>query len=93
MVVLRVTFGSFFKKQFDFCNFATSREQIELDREIKIWEIGLAKILVPSFGNLLDNLSIPVALYEFKTFKIVNIFSGDFLENSNFKSLNLILSQ
>ena len=93
MVVLRVTFGSFFIKQFDFCNFTTSTEQIELDREIKIWEIGLAKILVPSFRNLLDNLSIPVALYEFKTFKIVNIFSGDFLENSNFKSLNLILSQ
>ena len=48
VVALRVTFGSFFKKKFDFCNFTTSREQIELDREIKNWEIGLAKILVPS---------------------------------------------
>ena len=34
-----------------------------------------------------------VTLDEFKTFKIVNVFSGNVLENSKFKSLNLILSQ
>ena len=34
-VVLRISFGAFFKKLFDFCNFTTSRKRIELDREIK----------------------------------------------------------
>ena len=33
-VYLRVSFRAFFKNLFDFCNFTTSRKQIEFDKEI-----------------------------------------------------------
>ena len=78
---MRVSFGTFFKKQVDFCNFTTSRKQIELDREITKLRNGLAKISAPSFRNLPDKLSMPAALDRFKSFKIFNIFSGDVSEN------------
>ena len=74
VVVLRVSFGAFLKKQFDFCNFTNSSEWVEFDRRLQSWEIGLAKISVPSFRNLSDKLSMPAALDGFKPFKTL---SGD----------------
>ena len=88
MVVLR---EYFFKKQFNFVNFTTSREGTEFDREIKKLRNWLAKISVPSFRDLPNKLSIPAALDGFKTFKIFNIASGDVSENSKFEYSNLIL--
>ena len=56
--------------------------ELSLIEWLQSWEIGLAQIWVPSFRNLLDNLSMPAALDGFKSFKIFNIFSGDISENS-----------
>ena len=56
--------------------------ELSLIEWLQSWEIGLAQISVPSFRNLLDNLSMPAALDGFKSFKIFNIFSGDISENS-----------
>ena len=56
--------------------------ELSLIEWLQSWEIGLAQISVPSFRNLLDNLSMPVALDGFKSFKVFNVFSGDISENS-----------
>ena len=81
----------FFKKQFNFVNFTTSREGTEFDREIKKLRNWLAKISAPSFRDLPNKLSKPAALDGFKPFKIFNIASGDVSENSKFEYSNLIL--
>ena len=62
--------------------------ELSLIERLQSWEIGLAKISVPSFRNLSDKLSMPAALDRFKPFKIFvrrwifqnvfqNILSGD----------------
>ena len=60
--------GVFFKQQFDFFIFTTSREGSEY------W---LAKTSALSFRDLSNKLSIPAALDGSKPFKIFHIASGD----------------
>ena len=44
---------------------------------LQSWDIGHYKTWAPSFKNLPDKLSMPATLGGFKTFKILDIFSGD----------------
>ena len=62
MVVLRVSFGAFFKKCFHFSNLKLLGNKLSLIEELKSCEIGIAKISVPSFRNLPDKLSMSAAL-------------------------------
>ena len=66
--------------------------QLNLIERLKSWDIGLAKTSAPCFRNFPERLSMPAASDWFKPFKIFKNFSKDVLENSKFKSLNLILS-
>ena len=56
--------------------------ELSLIEWLQSCEIGLAKILVPSFRNLRDKLTMPAALERFKPFNIFNIFSVDASEHS-----------
>ena len=56
--------------------------ELSLIERLQSWDIGCAKTWVQSFKNLPNKLSMPAALDEFKSFKIVNIFSGDVSEKS-----------
>ena len=51
--------------------------------KLQIWEIGLAKTIVPSFKNLLDTLSRPAALFSSKSWRSVNTVSSDTTLNLN----------
>ena len=84
--------GPFLKSGLTFAILELLGNKLSLTERLQSWEIGLAKILAPSFRNLPNKLSIPVALDGFKLFKIFNIFSGDVSKTSKFKYLNLILS-
>ena len=52
---------------------------------LQILEIGLAKILDPSFRNFPERLSIPAALSGFTSFNNLNTRSSVTLENLNLK--------
>ena len=58
--------------------------------KLQIWEMGLAKIVAPSFKNLPDRLSRPAALFSSKSLRSFNTVSSDIklnlnLELGNFK--------
>ena len=81
-----------FKGGFTFAILKLLGSQLNLKGRLRSWDIGLAKISAPSFRNFPERLSMPAASDSFKPFKIFNNFSKEVLENSKFKSLNLILS-
>ena len=61
-----------------FAFFQILGNELSLIEWLQSWDIGLAKISGPSFRNLPDKLSIPVAFDGFNYFKIFNIIQEMF---------------
>ena len=72
---------SFLKSGLAFAILQFLGNDLSLIKRLQSRRIGLAKISAPSFRNVPEKLSMPVALNGFKPFKIFNIFSGGVSEN------------
>ena len=57
--------------------------KLSLIERLQSLEIGLAKMSVPTFGNLADMLSMSAALDGFKPFKIFDFFQKMFQKIQN----------